>query len=115
MQLNSLPIILAQTTTPTQTPTQTPPGAQGFFGSPLIMMGLMVVVFYFILIRPQQKRAKEQRKMLEALKSGDKVVTSAGIIGEVITVKDRTVSLRSADTKLEVTKDSVVAITEPKA
>ncbi len=78
-------------------------------------MILLVVVFYFILIRPQQKRAKEQRKLIEGLKSGDKVVTSSGIIGEVITVKDRTVSLRSADTKLEITKESVVAITEPKA
>jgi preprotein translocase subunit YajC len=78
-------------------------------------MILLVVVFYFILIRPQQKRAKEQRKMLEALKSGDKVVTSSGIIGEVITVKDRSVSLRSSDSKLEVTKESVVAITETKS
>ena len=79
------------------------------------MMGLMLVIFYFILIRPQQKRAKEQRQMLEKIKSGDKVITAAGIIGEVITVKDKTVSLRSGDSKMEVTKDSVAAITEPKA
>ena len=78
-------------------------------------MILLVVVFYFILIRPQQKRAKEQRKMLEALKSGDKVITSSGIIAEVITVKDRSVSIRSADAKFEVTKESIVTITEPKA
>lgn len=77
-------------------------------------MILLVVVFYFILIRPQQKRAKEQRKMLETLKSGDRVVTSSGIVGEVITVKDRSVSLRSADSKLEITKESIVAITENK-
>jgi len=73
-------------------------------------MVLLVVVFYFILIRPQQKRAKEQRKMLEALKSGDDVVTSGGIVGTVITVKDRTVTLRSGDAKFEVTKGSVVEI-----
>ena len=78
-------------------------------------MILLVVVFYFILIRPQQKRAKEQRKMLETLKSGDKVLTSSGLIGEVITVKERSVTLRSADAKLEITKDSIAAITEPKA
>ena len=106
MQLNSFPLILAQAA-PTGQP-QNPIMA-------FLPMILLVVVFYFILIRPQQKRAKEQRKMLEALKSGDKVVTSAGIIGEVITVKEKSVSLRSADTKLEVTKDSVIAITEPKA
>ncbi len=48
--------------------------------------------------------------MLEALKAGDKVVTAAGIIGTVITVKDKTVSLRSADAKFEVTKASVTEI-----
>jgi len=75
----------------------------------------LFVIFYFLLIRPQQKRQKEHQKMLAALKSGDKVITSGGIIGEVITVKDRSVSLRSADAKFEVTKESIVAITEPKA
>jgi preprotein translocase subunit YajC len=107
MQLNSFPVILAEGA-PADAPAQNPIMA-------FLPMILLVVVFYFILIRPQQKRAKEQKKMLEALKSGDKVITSAGIIGEVITVKDRTVSLRSADAKMEVTKESVVAITEPKS
>jgi preprotein translocase subunit YajC len=78
-------------------------------------MILFGIIFYFLLIRPQQKRAKEQRLMLEKLKSGDRVITSGGLIGEVITVKERSVTLRSADAKFEVTKDSVVAITEPKA
>ena len=105
MQLNSFPEILAQAAPPAQ---QNPVMA-------FMPMILLVVVFYFILIRPQQKRAKEQKKLLEALKSGDKVVTAAGIIGEVVTVKDKTVSLRSGDAKFEVTKESVVAITEPKA
>ncbi len=107
MHLNSLPVILADAA-PAAAPQQNPILA-------FLPMILLVVVLYFILIRPQQKRAKEQKKMIEALKSGDKVITSAGIIGEVISVKDRTVSLRSGDSKLEVTKDSVVAITEPKA
>jgi preprotein translocase subunit YajC len=107
MQLNSLPVILADAA-PTAAPQQNPIMA-------FLPMILLVVVFYFILIRPQQKRAKEQRKMLEALKSGDKVITSSGIIGEVITVKDRTVTLRSSDAKFEVTKESVVTITEPKS
>jgi preprotein translocase subunit YajC len=91
-----------------------PAGSQS--GSPqnpimaFLPMILLVVVFYFILIRPQQQRAKQQGKMLEALKSGDKVVTSAGIIGTVVTVKDKTVTLRSADAKFEVTKASVTEI-----
>jgi preprotein translocase YajC subunit len=49
---------------------------------------------------------------LKKLKSGDKVVTASGIIGVVITVKDQTVSLRSADAKMEVTKSSVTEILE---
>ena len=73
-------------------------------------MILLVVVFYFILLRPQQKRAKEQAKMLAALKSGDKVATAAGIIGTVLTVKEKSVTLRSADAKFEVTKASVTEI-----
>jgi preprotein translocase subunit YajC len=74
---------------------------------PLILLG---VVFYFILIRPQQQRSKQQAKLLSTLKSGDKVVTSAGIVGTVITVRDKTVTLRSADAKFEVTKASVTEI-----
>jgi preprotein translocase subunit YajC len=75
-------------------------------------MILLVVVFYFILIRPQQQRAKQQAKLIANLKSGDKVVTSGGIIGVVTSVKDQTVSLRSADAKMEVTKSSVTEILE---
>ena len=76
----------------------------------ILPMILLVVVFYFILIRPQQQRAKQQTKMLSTLKSGDKVVTSAGIIATAITVKEKTVMLRSADSKFEVTKASVTEI-----
>jgi preprotein translocase subunit YajC len=73
-------------------------------------MVLLVVVFYFILIRPQQKRAKQQAVLIQSLKSGDKVATASGIVGVVITVKDKTVSIRSADAKMEVTKASVTEI-----
>ena len=75
-------------------------------------MVLLVVVFYFILIRPQQKRAKELAKLVSSIKSGDKVVTASGIIGTVISVKDTTISLRSADATMEVTKASVTQIVE---
>lgn len=71
---------------------------------------LIIVVFYFMLIRPQQKKQKQQAEMLKTLKSGDKVVTATGIIGVVVTVKDNTVTLRSADSKFEVTKSSVTEI-----
>jgi preprotein translocase subunit YajC len=75
-------------------------------------MLILLVVFYFILIRPQQQRQKQQLKLLSALKAGDRVVTASGIIGTVITVKDKAVSLRSADAKFEITKASVTEILE---
>ena len=85
-------------------------------GSPLggliVPMGLMMIILYFLMIRPQSQQRKRQEKLLQTLKSGDKVVTSSGIIGVVITVKDQTVSLRSADAKMEVTKSSVTEILE---
>ena len=76
----------------------------------IIPMVLIFVIMYFMMIRPQSQRAKQQKKMLETLKSGDKVATASGIVGVVITVKDTTVSIRSADAKMEVTKDSITQI-----
>jgi preprotein translocase subunit YajC len=94
---------------------QAPTGLQGIFNSPIPLLVLFGIIFYFILIRPQQKRAKQQAALVGSLKSGDKVVTSSGIVGVVITVKDTTVSLRSADAKMEVTKSSVTQILEGSA
>jgi preprotein translocase subunit YajC len=73
---------------------------------------LLVVIMYFMMIRPQSQQRKRQAQLLEALKSGDKVVTSSGIVGVVVTVKDKTVTLRSVDAKMEVTKSSVTEILE---
>lgn len=75
---------------------------------PLVLLG---VVFYVIIIRPQQQRTKQQTKLLSTLKSGDEVITASGIVGTVITVKEKTVTIRSADAKFEVTKASVTEIT----
>jgi preprotein translocase subunit YajC len=112
MHLNGLNALLAQA--PAPAPAQSPPptGLPALFASPITLLLLMAVMMYFLLFRPQQQRTKQQAKMLAALKSGDKVVTSSGIIGVVITVKDKTVSLRSADAKMEVTKASVTDILE---
>jgi len=105
MDMNCLAVILAQAAA---SPTPGQPTPSPYFQ--FIPMVLVVVVFYFFLIRPQQKKAKQQAELLKSIKSGDKVATSSGIIGIVISVKDNTVSLRSADSKLEVTKVSVVEI-----
>ena len=76
--------------------------AQG--GSPygtLIMLVGMFVVFYFLLIRPQQKRAKEHRAMVEALAKGDEVVTAGGVLGRITQVGATYVSVEIAD-KVEI-------------
>ena len=76
-------------------PTQGGAESGGFFAFvPLI---LMFVIFYFLLIRPQQKKAKEHLEMVSALKKGDKVVTSCGIHGVVTKVEDNDVQLEIAE------------------
>ena len=58
-----------------------------------IPMILIVVVFYFFMIRPQMNKAKEQKKFVEALKKGDKVITTAGIHGRIVDLNDATIVL----------------------
>ena len=89
-----------------------PTPLQQFFSGPLVLIVLMIVMMYFMMIRPQSQQRKRLAQMLETLKAGDKVVTTSGIIGVVVSVKDKTLSLRSADAKMEVTKSSVVEILE---
>ena len=73
---------------------------------------LLLVAFYFAILRPQQKRQKALTDLMKSIKAGDKVTTSGGIIGIVVTVKDKSVNIRSADTKLEVLKTAISEITE---
>ncbi len=73
---------------------------------------LLIVVFYFALIRPQQKKAREHEALIKAVGKGDRVVTSSGIIGTVVGVKERTFCIRSEDTKLEILKSAVSEVTE---
>jgi preprotein translocase subunit YajC len=91
--------------------------APGPFGSDLMAFLPMVaifVVFYFLLIRPQQKKAKEARAMLEALQKGDEVVTAGGILGRISKISDQYVTVEVAD-KTEVTvQRSAIAQLLPK-
>ena len=118
MHLNLLNAFLADATAtppaaaPAGAPGAQPTPVQSIFGSPIILIVLMIVMMYFMMIRPQSQRAKQQAKLLESLKSGDRVVTTSGIVGVVVTVKDKTISIRSADAKMEMTKASVVEILE---
>ncbi len=65
--------------------------------SSILLMGGMLVVFYFVLIRPQQKRAKEHKAMLSALAKGDEVVAAGGTLGRVTDLNDNYVTVEIAD------------------
>ncbi|MGF1655499.1 MAG: preprotein translocase subunit YajC [Verrucomicrobiales bacterium] len=99
---------LAQTLTLAQA--EPGPGGGGFeLFMPLIFM---FVIFYFLLIRPQQKQRKEHEKLIQSVRSGDKVVTNAGIHGIVTNVKERTVHLKIADNvKIELEKFAIASLT----
>lgn len=80
--------------------------------STLITFGLVFVIFYFLIIRPQNKKQKEAKKMIEAVKKGDKVVTIGGVHGTVASVKDGTIVVKVDDTcKIEFSKSAISAVT----
>jgi preprotein translocase subunit YajC len=93
-----------------------PPAQPGQSAPPawvnMVPLALLVVVFYFALIRPQQKKAKEHAALLKAVRAGDKIVTSSGIVAVVVTVKEKTLTIRSADAKFEITKSAIAEIIE---
>jgi len=78
----------------------------------MVPLVLLVVVFYFILIRPQQKKQRQQADMLKGIRPGDKIITTGGMVAVVVTVKEKTISVRSADSKFEITKTAVAEVTE---
>jgi preprotein translocase subunit YajC len=61
------------------------------------MFALIIGIFYFMILRPQQKRAKERQKMLEAVKKGDKVITASGVHGTVAGLDEKTLLLQVAE------------------
>ena len=93
-------------------PPGTQPDPKGEMVKLVGMLALMGVMFYFVAMRPQQKRAKEHAALLKAVKAGDKISTTGGILGVVLSVKEKTVTIRSADAKLEITKAAIGEITE---
>ena len=88
--------------------------AQGIGGSaPILMMVAIFAIFYFLLIMPQQRKQKKWQAMLQEIKPGDKVVTSGGLTGAIMSVKDDVVVLRVPpdNIKIEVARSSIVTLT----
>ena len=83
----------------------------GSMWTTIIMFVAIIAIFYFLIIRPQKKRDKETKAMLDAMKKGDKVVTIGGIHGTVVTVKEQTVVLKVDDNaRLEFTKSAISTV-----
>ena len=85
-------------------------GGMDILGSMLPFL-LIILVFYFLILRPQQKRQKDKRKLLESVKKGDKVITAGGVHGTVEGVEDNTVLVKIAEgVKVKLEKSSITNI-----
>jgi len=86
-------------------------GAAGILGNPLTMMVIVMGIFYVMLILPQQRQRKKVQAMLQALKSGDKVVTSSGIYGTVNGIDGDTIILKIADqVKIRIARSAIAQV-----
>ncbi len=88
--------------------------AQGIGGSaPILMMVAIFAIFYVLLIMPQQRKQKKWQAMLQQIKPGDRVITSGGLTGAIMSVKDDVVVLRVPpdNIKMEVARSSIVTLT----
>lgn len=79
----------------------------------LLPIVLIIVIFYVLLIRPQQKRQRQLQETIASLKTGDRVITNGGIIGVITAVRDTSFMIRSADkTILEIARSAIAGIDE---
>jgi len=95
-----------------------PQGGEGGGGliSTLIMFGAIFLIFYFMIIRPQQKRSKEREKLLSNLEKGDKVVTNGGIHGIISGLEEKTALLQVSDNvKLKVERSAITTVLQKKS
>lgn len=90
-------------------------GAQGAGGfASFIPLILMFVIFYFLLIRPQQKKTKEHREMITNLKKGDRVITTGGIYGRITGLDDQRVTLEISDkVRIKLVRGNVAGLDQP--
>jgi preprotein translocase subunit YajC len=104
--LSMLQTILAQAQS--AAPQAGPAGGIGSFFVPLIFI---FIIMYFVMIRPQKKRQEQQQKLISSLKTGDRVVTNAGIHGLISNVKENTVLVKVADNvKIEMDKSAITNV-----
>jgi preprotein translocase subunit YajC len=94
-------------------PQGTGTGGPGSMVSTFLPFVLIIVIFYFLIIRPQNKKQKETQRMLSALKKGDKIVTIGGIHGVISTVRESSVVVKVDDnTKVEFSRSAIATVVE---
>lgn len=95
--------------------TEPAPWYAAIIGSPIFMIVIMIAIFYFLLIRPENKKKKETAKMRDSLKPGDKITTIGGIVGRIVKVKDDELVIESSTdkSKLRIMKWAVSTVDKP--
>jgi len=86
-------------------------GGQGSILSSILPLVVIFAIFYFLMIRPQQKQAKKHKEMLAALKKGDKVVTRGGMMGTIYSIADNIITLEVADNvRIQFSRESIAGV-----
>jgi preprotein translocase subunit YajC len=88
------------------------PGQQGSGAMMIVVIqiGALLAIFWFLLIRPQRQQAKQHEEMLKGLKRGDEIVTSGGIVGRVVHLKDDRVTIESGESRLVIERERVAKV-----
>ena len=87
-----------------------PSGQQGAGGFLLFQVVLIFAIFYFMIMRPQRKQQQQHRQLLASLQKGDKVVTSGGIVGEVVHLKDDEITIKSGESRFIVLRNNIANV-----
>ncbi|MBQ1568541.1 MAG: preprotein translocase subunit YajC [Kiritimatiellae bacterium] len=83
---------------------------QTLFGGPWVMMLIMIALFYFMFLRPQNRKERERRKMIEELRAGAKVIFAGGIIGTIAEANEKTFIVETTDGRMEIVRSAVQGV-----
>ena len=88
------------------------PSGQGGPGLSVLLFQVALIfgIFYFLIIRPQRRQRQQHEKLLASLQKGDQILTSGGIIGEVVYLKDNEITIRSGESKLVVMRTNIASV-----
>ena len=94
-----------------------PPGQQGGGAMFIVMLQILalIAIFWFLILRPQRQQQKQHQALLSGLKKGDEIITSGGIVGRVVHIKDDRVTIESGESRLIIQRDRVAQVVAPPA